>query len=165
MSKKYKSAVESLEKLLRPRMVAFERIPQDDAEMIVANWVDVFVPGEMKSNLKENPNWLLWHIFSYKSVRHVDGDSAKASFAKASKTLQYLWFCGSRRLPAYKCIPSPDGIDSDLVDEVAEIQWVFADSVWTGENFAWTLTATHEQDTTMALGPYFTRKEWMVRKT
>ena len=134
------------------------RISEAEADVIRNRWIETYVPANFQRHERSLPHWFYWHTFSFESVRHEQDDVARTCFEKSKASLKYIWFARSS-LGLYECKTVPDAISNNLTGEIREIHGELADSVWTGDQFAWTYTATHEEE--WGLGPYFSMKKWM----
>ncbi|WJV18089.1 DUF4275 family protein [Rossellomorea marisflavi] len=89
----------------------------------------------------------LWHLFSYKKKKCLEGEKAEVAFRDQRKQSCYIFFQDTEDA---LLLENASGFDvKDLSSEVGRDVYVV------DKQFRWTFVLTHETDW---LGPYFSRR-------
>lgn len=120
-----------------------------ELKVLLQAWREVYAAGLFA----ETGRWKLgpyeWHVFSFEHARALNGDRALREYGER-KPEAVVVYPEAVRLPACRLqgerLPGFGGHFVDL--------YVFPESL------DWTMVFTHEAS--MGLGPYFSRREWVL---
>lgn len=124
-----------------------------DEKQFKNKFLQSFASGVSKEKLDacyvNHSGGYLWHIFSFKLVNHLSGDSARAEFDKIDKEgateILYLPYKRNGLFSCKKLQPNHGFSAKIETENLCEFYVI-------GKNFSWVYIVTHEGD---YCGPYF----------
>ena len=112
-------------------------------------WREVYAAGLHAATGQWKIDGFEWHVFSFQHARARNSQHSLAAYA-AESAPDFVVCPESHRLPAVRLVgarlPQIAGRGSDILVAPADL--------------AWTMAFTHEE--TQEIGPYFSRREWIV---
>ena len=132
--------------------IAAEPLSTKEAGALWAHWREVYAPDTrvQRAALKGMP----WHAFSYGFSEHAKGGAAVAAYREVEER-EYCVLLQDRLPAAYRC-------RSDVLPDAGSLG---IDMYVVAVDCSWTMVFTHEgpEVSSMALGPYFARRDWQVK--
>jgi hypothetical protein len=140
---------EEYERILAACGGAQTPLAADQREAWLQAWREVYAVGLYAATGRWTKDGFEWHVFSFQHARAHNG--ARALAAYEAEPSQGVVVCPeSRKLPAVRLegnrLPAFAGLGGDVLISPLDC--------------AWTMAFTHEE--TLDLGPYFSRREWIV---
>jgi hypothetical protein len=141
-----------VEEVLEEQSVRARPLDGSESRRLLDTWRRTFARPAWQQNPPRYPNEFEWHAFSYEYAYALNGASAESAYADEEAPTFYVlsaarsdegFECASRHLPRLAALSQ--------------------DLIVVPTTFAWTMVFTHE--TSMGLGPYFTRAEWREKET
>ena len=119
---------------------------------LMQEWRTVYAASLYAATGKWRLHELDWHVFSYEHSRAVSGCKALDVYREEQPDSFLVLPEEASRLPGLHCRGT----------RLPNFMPYFVDIYIFPEDLSWTMAFTHEADTSMELGPFFCRREWIA---